>query len=81
MLLTQTKRAFPKTEKQLKAAFKAVDTKKTGVIELDEIQAMIINFDPLYTDEGVKEILESLDLNSSGTVTWKEFKRIFGMTE
>ena len=78
-LCVRTKKAFPKTERQLRAAFQAVDTRKTGALELDEIESMILELDPTYTAKDIKDILVSLDLNASGTVTWEEFKRIFGM--
>jgi hypothetical protein len=78
-LCVKTKKSFPKTESELRAAFKAVDRDKDGVIELPEIRSMILNLDPTYTEEDIKDILVSLDLNDSGTVTWEEFKRIFGM--
>jgi Ca2+-binding EF-hand superfamily protein len=78
-LCVKTKKAFPRTESELRAAFKAVDRDKDGVIELPEIRSMILNLDPTYSEEDIKDILVSLDLNDSGTVTWEEFKRIFGM--
>jgi serine/threonine protein kinase len=78
-LCVKTKKSFPRTESELRAAFKAVDRDKDGVIELPEIRSMILNLDPTYSEEDIKDILVSLDLNDSGTVTWEEFKRIFGM--
>jgi CRP-like cAMP-binding protein len=78
-LCVKTKKPFPKTESELRVAFEAVDRNKDGVIELPEIRSMILNLDPTYTEEDIKDILLSLDLTISGTVTWKEFKRIFGM--
>jgi serine/threonine protein kinase len=78
-LCVKTRKSFPRTESELRAAFEAVDRNKDGVIELPEIRSMILNLDPTYTEEDIKDILLSLDLNDSGTVTWKEFKHIFEM--
>jgi serine/threonine protein kinase len=75
----KTKKAFPKKEEELRAAFEAVDASKKGVIELNEIRSMILNFDPTYSEEDVKDIVRTLDLTDSGVVRWEDFKRIFGM--
>lgn len=76
----RTQKAFPRTESELRAAFDAVDDKNVGAIDFDEMRSMLKDFDPLYTEDDVKEILVSLDLNDdSGSVSWGEFKRIFGM--
>jgi CRP-like cAMP-binding protein len=72
-----TKKPFPKTEQELRLAFNVIDANGTGVIELEEVRAMIKRFDPRYTEEQVQDILKALDLNHSGTVSWEEFKRIF----
>jgi CRP-like cAMP-binding protein len=72
-----TKKPFPKSEDELHMAFNVIDDNGTGVIELDEVRAMIKRFDPRYTEEQVQDILKALDLNHTGTVSWEEFKRIF----
>jgi len=36
-------------------------------------------FDPTYGEADIKDMLRSLDLNDSGSLTWKEFHRIFVM--
>jgi serine/threonine protein kinase len=74
-----TKKAFPKKEEELRAAFEAVDRDKDGVIQLNEIRSMIKNFDPTYTENDIKDIVRTLDLTHSGVVRWEDFKRIFGM--
>jgi serine/threonine protein kinase len=76
-LCVKTKKSFPRTEAELRAAFKSVDTDKDDLIVLPDVRSMILNFDPTYSEEDVKDILLSLDLNESGTVSWEEFKRIF----
>jgi len=52
---------------------------KSGAIELREIRNMLKHFDPAYTEQCIRDILQSLDLDDSGKVSWAEFKRIFGM--
>lgn len=52
-----------------------------GVNELDfeALAAMMKAFDPSYTDEDIELMMRSIDLNGSNSVTWSEFKAIFGM--
>ena len=71
--------SFPKTEAALRDAFDFVGTGKTGKIELNEISSLLKDFDPTYTEQDIKDILDALDLDDTGTVDWEEFKRIFGM--
>ena len=72
-------RGFPKNERELLDAFQQVDTAKKGVIELDDVQDLIKNFDATYSEDEICEILNSLSLNEAGRVTWAEFRHIFGM--
>jgi CRP-like cAMP-binding protein len=78
-LCAKTKRPFPENEKDLLEAFQAVDVKGSGSLELHDIQDIIQQFDPSYSENDVREILKSLDLDETGQVSWPEFKRIFGM--
>ena len=72
-------RSFPRTEAELRMAFDEVDTNRSGFLELANVRAMIKQFDSLYTEEDICEILKSLDLDESGKISWSEFMRIFGM--
>lgn len=77
-LCYRIKKAFPRDDKELKAAFDKIDRNGSGVIELQEIRTMIQQFDPTYTEDDIREILRSLDLSDSGNLTWPEFLRVFG---
>lgn len=48
---------FPRTKTELREAFDAVDTNGTGSIELRELRTIIKRFDPLFSEETVREIL------------------------
>jgi len=74
-----TESPFPKNEKDLRKAFDAVDKNKSGVLELRNVRNAIKRLDPTFPEDGIRQMLQSLDLNSSGEVSWAEFKRIFGM--
>ena len=58
-------------------AFDAVDTKKRGELEKEDIAKLMLEMDKNYTDNEVDMMLETLDLNSSGKVTFEEFKKVF----
>lgn len=73
-----TKRPFPTNEKDLRRAFDAVDRNSSGVLELRNVRNAIMRLDPTFTENDVHDILDSLDLDRSGTISWPEFKRIFG---
>ena len=73
-----TKKPFPKNEKDLKAAFDAIDINKSGVLELRNIRNAIKRLDGSFKESDIRAILQSLDLDNSGEVSWPEFKRIFG---
>ncbi|KAL7560557.1 hypothetical protein ACA910_001425 [Epithemia clementina (nom. ined.)] len=80
-LCAKTRQSFPQTEAALREAFNFVDSKQTGAIELDEITVLLKDFDPTYTEQDIKDILDALDLDETGSVNWEEFQRIFGMDD
>jgi Ca2+-binding EF-hand superfamily protein len=58
-------------------AFDAVDVKKRGELEKDDIAKLMRDMDPEYTDNEVEMMLKTLDLSISGKVTFDEFKKVF----
>jgi CRP-like cAMP-binding protein len=77
-LVFATKKAFPTQKSELWEAFDAADSNRSGRIDLSDVSLMLKNYDNTFTDTNIKEILDSLDLDGSGSVNWEEFKRIFG---
>jgi CRP-like cAMP-binding protein len=80
-ICSATKRPFPETEGDLRAAFEVIDTNKSGVLELDKLRRVMLDFDPSYKEEDIQTLLKSMDLSKSGSLTWKEFKHVFGMAK
>jgi CRP-like cAMP-binding protein len=78
-LCAKIQRAFPTSEEEIRAAFDVLDADRSGEISLDELRTVVKRFDPSYSEEDIHDMLESLDLNHSGTLTWVEFLRIFSM--
>ena len=78
-LCAATKRPFPRTPEEIRVAFDKIDVDQSGAIDLEELRAMVLHFDPDCSDEDIHDMLASLDLNKSGSLTWDEFDRIFSM--
>jgi len=78
-LVFRTKKPFPTNEKDLKAAFHAVDEDNSGQISLENVRNMLQEMDPTLTNTEAEPILKSLDLNDDLSVSFEEFKRIFRM--
>ena len=78
-LCAETRRPFPRTPMEIRAAFEALDTDRSGAIEYEELRTVVLRFDPSCPDEDIRDMLASLDLNQSGSLTWEEFDRIFSM--
>mmetsp|Transcript_3216 Transcript_3216/g.8692 ORF Transcript_3216/g.8692 Transcript_3216/m.8692 type:complete len:111 (-) Transcript_3216:723-1055(-) len=77
-LVHATRRAFPRTDRELREAFRALDLDGSGKIEHDEIRSLLLKMDRSFTEEDVAGILGSLDLDARGRIRWEEFRRIFG---
>jgi CRP-like cAMP-binding protein len=76
-IVFETKKSFPERERDLREAFDAVDFNKSGFIDLSDIAKMLKQMDSTFTDEEIQEILESLDLDRSGNVSFEEFVKMF----
>lgn len=78
-LCAEIKTTFPTTDEEIRAAFDTIDRDGSGAIDFDELRLIVKRFDPSYSEEDTRDMLKSLDLNESGSLTWKEFHRIFAM--
>jgi Ca2+-binding EF-hand superfamily protein len=58
-------------------AFDAVDVNKRGELEKEDVAKLMREMDSEYTDSEVDLMLQTLDLNHSGKVTFEEFKKVF----
>jgi len=79
-LVFTTKKPFPKNEKELQEAFDAADYNRSGKIDLSDITMMLKQADSTFTKREIQDILNALDLDSSGSVSFHEFKKVFGMS-
>lgn len=74
-----TNQDFPEGDYQLRRVFDLIDTDNDGEIRFETLKQFVIQWDPQYTDEDIRDMLKSLDLNNTGTLSWDEFKRVFSM--
>jgi len=66
-------------EKPLRELFDMIDVDKDGKLSALEVKTVLRNFDESFPDEEVNALVQSMDLDGSGYVTWKEFKRVVGL--
>ena len=64
-----------------KAAFESVDTDKSGVIDLPELEQVMAQLaqemgSDLPSKEDVKEVLDHLDTDHSGQIDFEEFSQL-----
>ena len=82
-----TRRPFPETEQQLLSIFellahgKPLREAESKVLTMDDLREVMLNFDSTYSETDLKSLLESLDLNNSGNITWEEFRAVYGMAK
>ncbi len=79
-LVKKTGKEFPSVS-DLHEFFDAADSEKTGLLEIDQVAIVLRSFDPSLMESEIKEVLDALDLNESGKISFNEFKIIFGMDE
>lgn len=64
------------SEEDLKRMFDALDLRKNGVLELEEI---LTTFGELgMTDKSIRQIFEFSDLDGTGVIRWDEFRALMG---
>lgn len=78
-ICAKIRKPFPKTDAELREAFRMVNQSGSGSIELRELRVVIQKFDPRYTEKEIRDILNALDLNHTGKISWAEFKKMFGV--
>jgi len=79
-LVKKTKKSFPSLE-DLQEVFDAADVSGNGELTLDELTTLLHFLDSNLEEEYIQEIINSLDLDENGSVSFVEFKQIFGVNE
>ena len=63
----KTKKKFPLSLKDLREVFDSIDVQRDGEITLDELEALLWSFDQNVPASVVEGIMNSLDIDASGT--------------
>mmetsp|Transcript_17481 Transcript_17481/g.37780 ORF Transcript_17481/g.37780 Transcript_17481/m.37780 type:complete len:799 (-) Transcript_17481:259-2655(-) len=63
----------------VRKAFDAVDLDKNGVIDLEEVKALLRSIYPSLSDDDplFSQVLQSLDIDGNSSIEWEEYKKIF----
>ena len=77
-LVFKTKKPFPVSEQDMVEAFDLVDENRSGKLDLSDVEIMLKRMDPTFSRKDIKDILNSLDLDRTGAISFAEFKRMFG---
>ena len=64
------------TDEELRAAFDAIDTDKSGDIDTSELSAAIKAIDPTATDATIEQMLDFGDADGNRSVDFDEFKKL-----
>ncbi|XP_075396387.1 mitochondrial adenyl nucleotide antiporter SLC25A24-like [Tenrec ecaudatus] len=64
-------------EKNMKLAFKSLDTNNDGVIETSEVLAVLKSLGIDASEDQAQKILQSIDLDGNLTVDWYEWRNYF----
>jgi len=63
---------------ELREIFDHYDTDKNGVIDRNELRALLGALDPEFSERDVKQAIEALDDNANGVIDWEEFVEWWG---
>ncbi|CAN0271563.1 unnamed protein product [Ectocarpus sp. 12 AP-2014] len=75
-LLTELGSEANFSDEELRQVFDRADTAKSGTLSLGELKAAFLRADPLLDESAVEEIMNMLDLDAVGSVSFDEFLKI-----
>jgi len=58
-------------------AFDAVDVKSRGLLVAEDVANLMRDLDKNYTDNEVQMMMQTLDLEKTGKISYQEFEKIF----
>jgi serine/threonine protein kinase len=74
-VVLRLKKEFPYQNPE--EAFEAADEKDTGLLDKEAVAKLMRELNEHYTDEEIEEVLQAVDLTTSGTISFDEFKKVF----
>ena len=79
-LVSKTGKDFPSID-DLRVVYDATDKENHGYLTIDDVRGLLQSFDRTLSEEEIREILRSIDLDESGKITFEKFRIIFGMDD
>ena len=80
-VVLKTRKEFPRTPKALKTAFKVCVTdprnKGGNEITLPMMTSLLRNMNPQISDDDIKAVFDSIDMNGKGSIDFDTFKLVF----
>lgn len=73
------KKAKGDTGSSLKELFEKIDLDGDGKLSALEVKQVLRSFDASFPDEEANALVQSMDVDGSGFVSWDEFKRVVGL--
>lgn len=70
-------KSFPNKE-QLKEAFDEIDTDRSGTLDAEELRTLMQSLGAAFSDSEIATLIQTLDLNESGSIDFHEFEHVFG---
>jgi Ca2+-binding EF-hand superfamily protein len=58
---------------EINEAFKVFDRDSNGMISLDEMKSILLNFSKKFSEEEIEEIFNEVDINRDGNIDYQEF--------
>lgn len=75
-ILFERKLKEDEEEKELRDAFRVLDSQKKGVIPTDDLRWILKSLGDDITDQEIEDMIAETDTDGSGTVDYEEFKSL-----
>ncbi|KAL7057675.1 hypothetical protein AAHC03_016863 [Spirometra sp. Aus1] len=62
--------------RDLRDAFRALDKKRRGSIDVEDLKWILKNLDTTLTDEDIESMVQNVDTDDSGSVDFQEFYKL-----
>mmetsp|Transcript_30105 Transcript_30105/g.44357 ORF Transcript_30105/g.44357 Transcript_30105/m.44357 type:complete len:335 (+) Transcript_30105:1293-2297(+) len=79
-VVLKRKKSFPQAS-ELREAFNEIDLDGNGELDVNEIRSLLMSSARFLSEENIQQLIQSLDLDASGNISFDEFVSIFGRVQ
>jgi Ca2+-binding EF-hand superfamily protein len=79
-LVFKTRTDFP-SMKDLRTVFDAADKDKIGYLTTDGVRGLLQSFDNSLSEDEIRDIVDSIDLDESGKISFEKFRTMFSLDD